>query len=613
MITETVRNTEAWAGARLWLLDPRVLILDRNPRLIGDVETDRAQLVDSIREHGVLQPILADAEHDPCDPDGVGELHVRDGHCRTLAAIVTGKAEVPVIVAAHADAESYELRRDQYLGNQCRAGLNSTEQAAVLGELTLFGLSAADIAAQLSTDTATVESGLAVHRSQAAKDTLAEYPQLSLAQAGAVAEMTEAGDTEAIAELEEVVAEDPAQVDHAIARWRHDQAARAAVAEAAAELQAAGVVVFANSQEARQAAALPLYRLDASSEDHARLSDEPEAHAGCPGRAAVVTARWDGQVHTDEWCATPTEAGHTDLWAGSFEHSRPQGGQKSEAEKAEMRRVRARNSEWRAAQDVRRAFVTNLLARKQAPKQAGQFLAAVLTAGDHELIKALERHDYTLACELAGFEHKPGRENPLAKGLSRASAGTATLRSLAVVLGAYEQAMDVHTWRNPTPGAKRYLAQLQAWGYATCHVENLALGQAEDTGEWPHLTDDDTDDEAQAVTEPADVEDDEEAELDTPGGVTDDEFAPDEERDIVDVYLPDDQPEDPASEGSAGIDAAAPGVEGEGDPEDGRYSDDEPDGEDEPFGGEPALDGPQASEVDEEVAEPEATSPGVGA
>jgi ParB family chromosome partitioning protein len=578
--TDAEQHTQAWAGARLWLLDPRVLILDRNPRAIGNIETERAELVDSVREHGVLQPILTDAEPDPSDPDGIGELHVRDGHCRTLAAIVTGKNEIPVIVAAHADAESYELRRDQYLGNQCRKGLNPAEQADLLHELALFGLSAEQIAAQLSTSTETVASGLAVHRSQAARETLVEYPQLSLTQAGAVAEMTEAGDDEAIAELEEVITEDPSQVDHAIARWRHDQAAQAAVTEAAAELEASGVIVFASSQEARKAEAMPLYRLSASSHDHTRLSDDPEAHTSCPGRAAVITARWDGQVHTDHWCATPGEAGHADLWAGPDGYSRPQAGaQKTEHDKAEMRRVRVRNSEWRAAQDVRRDFVKTLLGRKQPPKQAGQFLAGVLTAGDYELIKALERRDCTLAGELAGFEHTPGRDSPLAAGLSRGLSGH---RHVAVPGGGARRVRaghgrarlaQPHTGREtlPDPAADVGLCALS-------HVENLALGEPEDTTEWPHLRTDKPDGQHDEVgevedgTEQTGTDVGEDGECDVPAVVTD-ELDPDDERGIVDIYLPNDAPDDPDAEDSTDLDAAEPGAAVEDEFDDGSYAD----------------------------------------
>jgi hypothetical protein len=48
--------------------------------------------------------------------------------------------------------------------------------------------------------------------------------------------------------------------------------------------------------------------------------------------------------------------------------------------------------------------------------------------------------------------------------------------TMGMVLGAVEDATDIHTWRNPTDTVKRYFAFLAANGYTLCEVEQIAAG-----------------------------------------------------------------------------------------------------------------------------------------
>jgi hypothetical protein len=106
MTSDTTQNTTdtpaaGWAGAELRMLDPASLLLDRNPRQLGDIHTARPDLVDSVTHYGLLHPTLADQE-----ADGV---HVRDGHCRAMAAIAAGRDRVPVIVDATSDGGAMKV------------------------------------------------------------------------------------------------------------------------------------------------------------------------------------------------------------------------------------------------------------------------------------------------------------------------------------------------------------------------------------------------------------------------------------------------------------------------------------------------------------------------
>ncbi|OHV18618.1 hypothetical protein BBK14_29870 [Parafrankia soli] len=47
--------------------------------------------------------------------------------------------------------------------------------------------------------------------------------------------------------------------------------------------------------------------------------------------------------------------------------------------------------------------------------------------------------------------------------------------TLTLILGAHEHsAAAVDSWQHPTPALRRYLTQLETWGYALADVERLA-------------------------------------------------------------------------------------------------------------------------------------------
>lgn len=78
-ITDTQRDDEAAAeheAGSLEHLDPHTLIVDTNVRNVADL---KAEFIASIKEHGVLTPIVAIRADD-------GQVLVRMGQRRTLAA-----------------------------------------------------------------------------------------------------------------------------------------------------------------------------------------------------------------------------------------------------------------------------------------------------------------------------------------------------------------------------------------------------------------------------------------------------------------------------------------------------------------------------------------------
>ncbi|MFT4307362.1 MAG: ParB/RepB/Spo0J family partition protein [Microbacterium sp.] len=112
-------------GARLIEIDPHLVVPNpKQPRRVFD-EDDLAELVHSVREFGVLQPIVVRARE-----DGVYELIM--GERRTRAAREAGLEKIPAIVRDTADED---LLRDALLENLHRSQLNPLEEASAYQQL----------------------------------------------------------------------------------------------------------------------------------------------------------------------------------------------------------------------------------------------------------------------------------------------------------------------------------------------------------------------------------------------------------------------------------------------------------------------------------------------
>jgi ParB family chromosome partitioning protein len=465
-------------------LDPRTLLVDRNLRTDPALTPD---FVGSIRDHGVLIPIVA-VEAD----DGV---RVRYGQRRTLAAVEAGRPTVPVVVIGpDADDRATEIDRlvTQWAENEQRAGLTDRDRLAGVEQLAAFGLSAADISRRTRTPRPRVEAALTVAASPLARDAAGRHDFLDLTQAAVLAEF--AGDDKAVETL--LSAARHGGFDHTAQRLRDRRADRAEQARATEALTAQGVRVV--DQPAHTDAARHLAQLD-----HDGTPLTPETHAACPGHAAYLVAGYepagapdgdDGDGNEDGdgdgdgaspgyqrvfqpryVCTDPDAHGHVDRYpppAGTGP-GRP-AGPLSEQDKAERREVIENNKAWRSATTVRREWLRTFAARRAAPRGAGRFAAACLAAGDHELRRALER-GHPAARDLLGRKDTPLTAAQLADLIEKATEPRAQVLTLAVVLAAYEDTLDVPAWRRPSPAARRYLAALETWGYTLSDVERLAV------------------------------------------------------------------------------------------------------------------------------------------
>jgi len=127
-------------GARLISIDPNEIVPNpRQPRTNFDAD-DLAELVHSVREFGVLQPVVV-----RLNEDGAYELIM--GERRTRASREAGLTSIPAIVRETADED---LLRDALLENLHRSQLNPLEEAsAYLQLLEDFGITQEQLATRI--------------------------------------------------------------------------------------------------------------------------------------------------------------------------------------------------------------------------------------------------------------------------------------------------------------------------------------------------------------------------------------------------------------------------------------------------------------------------------
>lgn len=161
-------------------LDPRVLVLDNNPRTIVDLETDAPEMFASVGTHGVRFPIIA-------TPTVQGP-QVIDGFTRALCALHHEHTSVPVMHVSEADAAEWTRLVDQWIANEHRRGLGEADKAAMIEQMALFGFSPDAIFKQLTTDLEVVKTALTVRTRERTSSLARDHDQLDMLQLAAISE-----------------------------------------------------------------------------------------------------------------------------------------------------------------------------------------------------------------------------------------------------------------------------------------------------------------------------------------------------------------------------------------------------------------------------------------
>lgn len=448
--TQTSTADTAEAVAEVRRISPHDLIVEDNIR--SHIDLDRT-FVNSIKLHGVIVPILA-------HPDTDGNIIVRDGQRRTLAAREADLTDIPVYVVDAADEKRIRIIQ-QYITNEHRTSLTDADRAEAWRQLALDGMSVTAIAKQTGTKRTTVKTGLAVAESDIATTAVTQHA-LTLDQALILTEFED--DPDALDELTKVAAHDPEAFDHYAQRHLDDKATKQEIASLRAQYEADGYTVVDYPAWGNEHVA---FFHDLLTADGERVTED--TYAGKEGHAIAIGERW-GSVDVAHVVVNWREHGLTSI---RHSQSTSRGGAMSEEEKAERRRVIANNKAWVSAEKVRRAWVTGLLGRKRLPAQALAFAATVI-ADDRHVIARAANDGHDMASTLLGLniERHYGKPHPVA-AMTQTTPTKAGHALLALALGALEADTDKNSWRNPNEATRRYLTQLAAWGYTLSDVEAL--------------------------------------------------------------------------------------------------------------------------------------------
>ena len=134
--------------------------IERNPRQPRQLCEDLDELAASIREHGVLQPLLVSAL--PCLPGERQRFQLIAGERRLQASMLAGLSRVPAVVKEVSDQQLVELA---LIENIQRADLNALEEAAAYDQLIReFGLSQDQVAQRIGKSRVSVTNALRLLR-----------------------------------------------------------------------------------------------------------------------------------------------------------------------------------------------------------------------------------------------------------------------------------------------------------------------------------------------------------------------------------------------------------------------------------------------------------------
>ncbi|WP_307041790.1 ParB/RepB/Spo0J family partition protein [Agromyces ramosus] len=439
-------TTSIGTGSRVEHVHPDAILIEDNIREAVHLDDG---FVASIREHGVIQPVLAVRNTD-------GTLSVRDGQRRTLGARAAGISSIPAYVVDAGDDRALRIIQ-QIIANDQRAAITEAERVEAFHQLALEGLSVAAIAKRTGHSKDRIKASVTIAASNTATEALANSA-VTLDAALLLAEFD--GDHDATAYLLDVATDRPHQLVHAAQRLRDDRARSAIVARAVAALHEQGTPTAVEGDEYQRLTALT----DAADDAETRPELDVHAHGGCDGHAVLVTAPWNGSGDPilTPVCTQPDK--HRQRWAGSVRQ--PQSGPMTEEQKAERREVIASNKAWDSAETVRREWLTTLLSRKTLPKDATQFAARVAATSGADLDKGR-----ALAHTFLGAEAPTSFHGNALPSLASAQAKAGHVL-LALALAAVEQGTGRHTWRNPHDGLTRdYFTRIAAWGYTLSDIE----------------------------------------------------------------------------------------------------------------------------------------------
>ncbi|WP_144663193.1 ParB/RepB/Spo0J family partition protein [Paenarthrobacter nicotinovorans] len=436
------------AAPTLEMLDPTTLTVDVNVRKDAALTAD---FIASIKEHGVMEPVIAHRKDD-------GTVHVLMGQRRTRAAVEAQRTEIPVMIIE--SPEEAERIVTQVVENIQRAELTEADEADAYHQLSLIGVSAAAIAKKTGRKKTTVEGALKAKASEAGTAALGRGWSIETALIMAEFEQDEA----ATADLESVLMDEPDQLFHVAQQIRDDRAREAALTKLIDGLKAEGktIVDYAGHYADEE----NLFVSAANRADGEPATDED-------ANAAFVSTDYRGEHSVRLVITGWKELGFTPRHERYDGGSNVQKGPMTEEQKAERKTLIANNKAAESATIVRREFVRNLLAKKQAPKGWQHFTAYALT--HHP--ETASGYDGKVAADMVGAKSDETDRwgwNPLRDHVAKSTARP-EFSLIALVCAGYEKTIAKDSWRRPSQNHRDYLNQLVEWGYTASETEQMII------------------------------------------------------------------------------------------------------------------------------------------
>jgi ParB family chromosome partitioning protein len=440
-------------------LDPNEVIVESNVRT-EDKTFLTKDFIDTIRTEGVLTPVLCRRSED-------GTVHVRAGQRRTLAAREAGVL-LPARIVSGDDTTADRIVQ-QIIENDQREALSNADRAAAWQQLALDGMTPTKIAKRTGRKANEVKAGLAVAESAVAVETVTKH-DVTLDQAAVLIEFED--DPQAHARLVQTAEQSPAHFDHEVQRVRDDRTRQAEAAAKRDELAAAGWTIIARTYGWGEDGYNQWVSLSGLVNAEGQKI-EPEAVSDVEGREAAVSTGYAGVQVT---YLIPKKVAKERKYRDQYANPATSGPMTDE-QKAERKALIENRKQWVSAEAVRREWLAAFLASRTLPKDALTFVAEGLTGNRYNLGSALQKGN-AIAADLLGVTGVERSDyyapNPF-DGWAAKHPTKALHAALAVIIGAYEEATNKDTWRNPTRDATAYFTRLAAWGYTLSEVEQIVI------------------------------------------------------------------------------------------------------------------------------------------
>jgi ParB family chromosome partitioning protein len=176
------------AGSEIFIAPEKLKANPGQPRKHFDGE-ELEELAASIKQHGIIQPIIVDKDDD-------GNFVIIAGERRCRAAALAGLKEVPVIIRSYSDQKRLEVA---LIENIHRTDLNPIEEAAAYKQLMeTAGLSQDEAAERVGKNRSTVANALRLLKLPSRMKEALEAGILSAGHARAILSLSKAADQETL-------------------------------------------------------------------------------------------------------------------------------------------------------------------------------------------------------------------------------------------------------------------------------------------------------------------------------------------------------------------------------------------------------------------------------